>query len=165
MKKLFCSVLVLLVFLSSVPCVSSAMTEDEYKQQIRAMFADATDEDLKSLFEAVQYELMCRGYKFDFDESHQAASAEKEATEQKEVTVPAGSYTIGSDIPAGTYTIVAAPSAVMSMITVYGPSGGMDTVQTVSGDTHIGKIELKDGQRIEIVGSSVIFKPYAGLGF
>lgn len=152
MKRSFCLLLALLILLMSVPCVSMAMTEEEGYQYIHDMFANSTDEELKNLLAALQYELAYR-------ENQSAVPS------QKEVTVPAGSYTIGSDIPAGTYTIAAAPSAIVSMITVYSSSGGLDTVHTVTGDAHVGKIEFKDGQRIEIVGSSVIFKPYAGLGF
>lgn len=163
MKKLLCAALVITILFASFPGSSSALTEDEYKQQIRAMFADASDDDLKSLFEAVQYELMCRGYKFSFDEQSNEASVQKEETELKEVTVPAGKYTIGSDIPAGTYTLNTAD--YLSIVSIWDASGGLVTMHTLSAQASVGKIELKNGQSIEINGSAVVFKPYAGLGF
>lgn len=163
MKKLLCVVLMFSILFASFPCSSSAMTEDEYKQQIRAMFADASDDDLKALFEAVQYELMCRGFNFSFDESLNEASVQKEMTEQKEVTVPAGKYTIGSDVPAGTYTLNT--TGYISMVTIWNASGGLVTMHTLSEQAPVGKIELKDGQVIEINGSAVVFKTYSGLGF
>lgn len=163
MKKQLLFVLTLLILVSSLPCVASAMTQEEYEQKIHEIYANVSDDELKFLFEAIQFELAYRGYKFDFDETHQAATAQKQEASQKEVTVPPGSYTIGSDIPAGIYTIV--PTGIISMLTVKDASGGLVTMHSLSGDTQVGKLELKAGQMIDIVGESVIFKPYAGLGF
>lgn len=164
MKKLLCVLFVLLVLFMSIPCVASALTEEEYKQQIRAMFADAPDEDLKSLFEAVQYELMCRGYKFNFDETHQAASPQKEASNQKEVKVPAGKYTVGDDIPAGTYTITY-DGKILASVTVKSSAEKYLFSETLSTGQKIGKLELSDGQIVEVGYDPVIFMPYQGLGF
>lgn len=163
MKKNLCAVFLLLVFLVSVPCVSSAMTQEEGEQFIHDMFADSSDEDLKNLFEAVQFELVSRGYKFDFDETHQAASTQKEDAVQKEVTVPPGTYSVGSDIPAGTYTVVT--NGIISMLTVKNSSGGYVTMHSLNNNTQVGKLVLEAGQTVEIVGESVIFKPFQGLGF
>ena len=87
-----------------------------------------------------------------------------ELTSVKEITVPVGKYTIGSDIPANTYTIKHAGS-VISMITVYSENGGILTYYTVSPSAPVGKCELKDGQSIEIIGEPVILTQYKGLEF
>jgi len=162
MKKLICAVLMFSILFASFPCISSAMTEDEYKQQIRASFADTTDDQLKFLFEAVQYELMCRGFKFDFDENH-VGSVQKEETEQKEVTVPAGEYTVGEDIPSGTYTVTA--TGLITVLIVKDSDGSTDAMHSLQSGSSIGKLVLKDGQTVEITGTEVIFKPYSGIGF
>lgn len=84
----------------------------------------------------------------------------------KEVTVPAGTYAVGDQIPAGEYTV--ASKAVLALVTVYGEGGkeafDLDGMYTLSGSEDIGRLVLEDGQTIEITGS-VVFTPYAGLGF
>lgn len=84
----------------------------------------------------------------------------------KEVKVPAGTYTVGNQIPAGEYTVSAGAS--LSIVTVYGKGGkeafDMAGMHTVTGAENIGRLVLEDGQTVEITGS-VVFAPYAGLGF
>ena len=82
----------------------------------------------------------------------------------KEVSVPVGKYTIGSDIPANTYTIKHNGN-VLSMVTIYDANGKLVTMYTTSASAPIGKCELTDGQTIEIAGEPVIFTKYEGLGF
>lgn len=86
--------------------------------------------------------------------------------EYKDVPVPAGDYVIGEDIPAGTYSL---DSDGYAMISVYADASkdlmGMDACHSVGGGETVGKIELKDGQVIEIQMGSIIFKTYTGLGF
>ena len=77
--------------------------------------------------------------------------------------VPPGTYTIGTDIPANTYTIE--PTGMIAMITIKNSNGSLVTMHALNANTNIGKIELKDGQIIELVGEPVVFKPYEGLGF
>lgn len=86
--------------------------------------------------------------------------------EYKNVSVPAGEYVIGEDIPAGTYTL---DSDGMAMISVYSDASknimGMVAAHTVGNGETVGKIELKEGNVVEIQFTSIIFKTYAGLGF
>lgn len=86
--------------------------------------------------------------------------------EYKEVAVPAGDYVVGEDIPAGTYSL---DSEGYGMISVYSDASkdimGMSACHSVGGGETVGKIELKDGQVVEIQMASIIFKTYAGLGF
>lgn len=159
MKKHLCAVFLLLVFLVSVPCISSAMTEEEGYQYIHDMFASYTDEALKTLLIAVDLELKSRGYSIDLDEISPFAS---EST-QKEVTVPPGTYAVGSDIPAGSYTVVG--TGIVTILTVKNSSGVYGAMHSVSSSSQIGKLVIEDGQTIDIVGESLIFKPYQGLGF
>lgn len=156
-KKNLCAVFLVIVFLVSVPFVSSAMTQDEGYQYIHNMFAETSDEDLKALLTAVQVELMYRGYTFDINEAHPAVAS------QKEVTVPPGTYAVGIDIPEGEYTVCT--NGYISMLTIKDISGNFITAYSLSSSTPIGKLVIEDGQYVEIVGESVIFKPYQGLGF
>lgn len=84
----------------------------------------------------------------------------------KNVAVPAGDYVVGEDIPAGTYTL---ESEGYGMISVYADASkdimGMKACHSVGGGETVGKIELVDGQLVEIQMASIIFKTYAGLGF
>lgn len=154
MKKLLCILFLLLV--ASVPaCAESAPTTNE--AIVHEMFANHSDEDLRNLFIAVQYELISRGYAI------QGKGDYFKAIEKKEVTVPPGTYRIGDDIPAGIYTIV--PTGALSMVTVKDSSGGLVTMHSIGGEIYVGKQELKDRQLIDIVGQPVIFKTYQGLGF
>ncbi len=84
----------------------------------------------------------------------------------KEVKVPAGTYSVGDQIPAGEYTITT--SASMALVTVYGKGGkeafDLVSTNTITGADGIGRLVLEDGYTVEIVGG-VLFAPYAGLGF
>lgn len=83
----------------------------------------------------------------------------------KNVLVPVGRYTVGEDIPAGTYTVTY-EGAIISLVTVY--SGKNDTYGTgynLSANGSIGKLELSDGQIIEVLYGSVYFSQYSGLDF
>lgn len=84
--------------------------------------------------------------------------------EWKEVTVPGGTWIVGTDIPAGTYSISA------------GKGGGYLSVRTASGSlvisqgirdaaNAIGKIELKNGYTVAIERGSLIFSPFVSLSF
>ena len=85
--------------------------------------------------------------------------------EYKEVSVPAGDYVIGEDIPAGIYSLESA----LAMIEVY-PDASKDIMSivvshSISTDEPVGKIELLDGYVISISFGSIVFKTYTGLGF
>lgn len=159
MKKNLCAVFLMLVFLLSLPCISSAMSEEEGYQYIHDLFASHTDEDLKNLLAAIHYELTYRGYTVNLEELNLVSSK----TNQKEVTVPPGTYAVGIDIPEGEYTVCT--NGIISMLTVKDIRGNYVTMHSMNANTQVGKLILEDGQYVEIVGESVIFKPYQGLGF
>lgn len=81
--------------------------------------------------------------------------------EFKEVTVPAGDYVIGQDIPAGTYSLSLPSGSLASMITV----NSIEKFHSLTGSQGVGKIELKDGDDISITAGPIVFAPYIGLGF
>ena len=105
-----------------------------------------SDDELVSLRDAINAELASRNF------------------QEKEVTVPPGRYKVGEDIPAGTYTISAA-GKVMSMVTTYTASGDYGMIYNVTSDSPVGKLELADGQEIEISVEPVTFSVYKGIGF
>ena len=78
--------------------------------------------------------------------------------EMKSVTVPAGEYIIGEDIPAGSYSVTTDQILVTLVI------GEFDRMYVISPDSPIGKITLKEGDKIQF--SSIVFlAKYAGLSF
>lgn len=79
----------------------------------------------------------------------------------KEVAVPAGEYKVGEDIPAGAYTVKA---KLLSVLTTHEKNGEYGDMYTLNSDKPIGKLTLEEGESVQITGS-VIFTPYAGLGF
>lgn len=114
-----------------------------------AAFAEASvdlssmsSEDLVALRAQINAELLSRGF-------------------EKDVDVPAGSYIIGKDIPSGDYTIT---TNNLVVITIMNEKGGYDDMYSITKNSPLGKITLKDGYSIEITGL-VVFSPYKGLGF
>lgn len=81
---------------------------------------------------------------------------------EKEVCVPAGTYTIGEDIPAGNYTFRSTDDLVQVEIT-----GGKAVYvgHVLMKDEVVGKQPLEAGWTIKISYGSLIFTPYAGLDF
>ncbi len=131
-------ILVLLLMLLSLVSIAHAETAVD--------LAALTTEELVELRSAVNAELSARNFK------------------EKEVTVPPGRYTVGTDIPAGIYTI-SRTKEYSSNVRTYTPTGQYDLSFLVSTDTPVGKLELAEGQTVEILHESVIFQLYAGLGF
>lgn len=78
--------------------------------------------------------------------------------EMKSANVPAGEYVVGEDIPAGSYSITTDQILVTLVI------GDYDGMYVVSPDSPVGKLTLKDGDKIQITGKVVLTK-YAGLSF
>lgn len=84
------------------------------------------------------------------------------------VDVPAGEYIVGEDIPAGTYRLKIGFPKSGGYLTVY-KSKGKKVAVTESflgeywGVTDIGKIELEDGNIIDLSGNTLRFFAYAGL--
>ena len=85
--------------------------------------------------------------------------------EWKEVTVPGGTWSVGSDIPAGAYCISAGKKG--GYVTIKRPGELFSIVsQGVRNETNkIGRIELREGDTVEIENGSVVFSPAIGLGF
>lgn len=89
--------------------------------------------------------------------------------EWKEVTVPAGTWIVGQDIPAGSYCMKPAGKGKVN-ITVWKKAvhdysnNGLIYNELISQDSPYGKMTLQDGQIIEF-GSAIIFAPPASLGF
>lgn len=100
----------------------------------------------------------------------------------QEVTVPAGLYTVGVEIPAGKWTVTATPNAYSADVTI-----GTELNETKSAISFMGErknyslygvdnwaynesransctVTLKEGMYISI-GATVVFTPYAGPGF
>lgn len=82
--------------------------------------------------------------------------------------VSIGKYIVGDEIPAGTYRVVCEGAYASASITVYSSKW----VQLVSfseylsptfGADEIGKLELEEGNYVEIEYGSLMFYPYTGL--
>ena len=131
-------VLVLLLVLLSLVSIASA--------EVAVDIATMTTEELVNLRNTVNAELAARNFK------------------EKEVTVPVGRYTVGADIPVGVYTITRS-GEYFSSIRTYTASGQYDLGFQVANGEPVGKLELSEGQTVEILYESVVFKPYTGLGF
>lgn len=90
-----------------------------------------------------------------------------QSDEWKEVTIPAGTYIVGTDIPAGDYTITY-NGHVQSILYIYsanGKSDGTHLLGDIWENYSIGKLSLSDGQAIKIEYGAVVFRPYTGFGF
>ena len=90
--------------------------------------------------------------------------------EWKEVKVPAGEWVVGKDIPAGSYSIVI-PKGGSVVIHLWGAAigdyktnGGMRISDYLKEGQDIGKIELYEGNVLEL-GSPIILAPPVSLGF
>ena len=89
----------------------------------------------------------------------------------QEVTVPAGGYTIGEDIPAGKWTVKG--DDIICMVTVYKTKADHDnqtanivTIMTLQSG-NICNLDLASGEYIKIDNGKVVFSPFTGaaLGF
>ena len=90
---------------------------------------------------------------------HQATYKEiLRRAEFKEVKIPAGEYVVGTDIPVGEYSVSTNEYLVSIVINEYAD------VQSVREGESIGRLVLKNGDRISFSGS-VTLSPYVGLGF
>jgi len=79
------------------------------------------------------------------------------------VRVPMGTYTVGVDIPAGTYTLTGASD--VAMIVLYSAEGKITESHRVDYQDTVGKINLLDGQIVEVTFGDIVFSTYKGLGF
>lgn len=83
--------------------------------------------------------------------------------EWKEVSVPAGNYIIGEDIPAGTYSIEGADALAVIESTKPGSRMSEFYYMLDRGEV-VGKVELTEGCSLRLNGA-VIFRPPVSLGF
>lgn len=143
MKRALCILIVLLIALP-LPCLASENID----------ISSMTFDELISLRDKITKEITSR-------------------PEWKDVTVPAGVYEIGTDIPAGHWTI-SYNGNILAMVT-YGKSlnasktdiDDWDVLQMLNPENKSMSIELKAGYHIVIQGASVSFTPYIrpSLGF
>lgn len=106
---------------------------------------------------------------FDIMNTSDAAMAIKDiygtkhvnVAQPKEFDVPVGKYTIGIDIPAGVYTVSRGSGLFDSIVVI----GNYETFYPVSQNSPIGKLELAEGQTIEVQMGGVKFSEYKGIGF
>ena len=81
--------------------------------------------------------------------------------EWKEVTVPSGDWTVGTDIPEGTYSI---RPVKYGYIKITDSKGDLFFHKAMEEDDIVGKIELKKGYVIRL-NDNFIFTPPKGLDF
>lgn len=83
----------------------------------------------------------------------------------KKIDVPQGRYVVGVDIPSGFYT-VATDNFIISL-TIHSNRYSNDYAFTyvVTDTEKVGKLELKNGNAIEVVGGTITLTPYQGLSF
>lgn len=87
---------------------------------------------------------------------------------QGSFNVPIGKYIVGDEIPAGTYRIVCEGTYASANISVYSskwfPIASFSEYLCPSlGAPEIGKLELEEGNCVEIEFGSLLFYPYTGL--
>ena len=79
--------------------------------------------------------------------------------EWKEVEVPTGTWTVGTDIPAGTYSIRGLSESFFGTVYIYPKdSEYFDDYYSIGEGNVIGKVVLQDGDRVQNTGA-VIFAP------
>jgi hypothetical protein len=95
----------------------------------------------------------------------------------KNIEIPAGTYIAGIDFPSGTYSVQT--KGIFVQFVVYQNKNDMKSVleQTddfimafsrskqhiIDEENGIGKIEIEDGNVLNIIGGTVFLTPYAGL--
>ena len=84
-----------------------------------------------------------------------------ERPEWKEVTVPAGDWIVGVDIPEGEYSIQAVGPAY---VLIRNTKGSMVINKSLGRDEQIGKVDVKEAYTIHLSGECV-FAPPVILGF
>ena len=151
MKKTISLLLVLLLTVSCVAFAAPAPAAEPFD------YASLSDAELSAIIDSASAELASRS----------AGSANA-----KEVSVPQGSYIVGQEIPVGTYSLsLDGENTILATVVLYSDKDGKDdytkmlNMFMITEDTPIGRVDLKDGNLIEITGSTVLFKPVGSLGF
>ena len=106
-----------------------------------------SDDELIELETAIQAEKISRGM-------------------AQEATVPKGTYTIGTDIPAGDYSVTGLGTS--ANFQVYSKTGLIEVNSVIwpnDGENAIGKVTLQDGQRLELTGTVKLVVYTGGITF
>jgi len=112
--------------------------------ELKAAFSECTIEMLYSIKTLLDTEIASREDK------------------DKEVVVPVGEYIVGDDIPAGVYTVTTGDH--YTSIEIFDNEKRVQDFDFMDAGT-IGKLTLKNGQRVVIEYQSVTFSTYKGLSF
>lgn len=145
MKKTIAFLLVLVSALT--PVLAFAEDSASALGSVRTYIAQLSTDDLLEMKGLIEEELQSRG-------------ASSEGASPKEFYVPSGKYTVGIDFPAGTYTATYS-GELLAMIVV----GDYEAYYNVMSDNPVGKIELAEGQTIDVQYGGVTFSEYKGIGF
>lgn len=135
MKKLLALILVLAL---GVSCALADLPD----------VAGMTDADLQELNRAVQLEILSRAAATGF------------------LVPPGEGYIVGQDIPAGTYRLeYAGDEYGYAILAIDRHDGNISNVYSLglSYPTYIGKVILKKGHELKIVGQHVRFVAYTGI--
>lgn len=100
---------------------------------------DMTTDELIALRTSIEQELIERG-------------------ETKVLKVPAGTYIVGEDIPAGKYSISTKQIMATVLVNEY------QEMFMVTPDEEVGKVTLKDGDKIQC-STTIFLTKYSGLKF
>lgn len=135
MKKLFALILILAL---GVSCALADLPD----------VAGMTDADLHELNRAVQLEILSRAAATGF------------------LVPPGEDYIVGQDIPAGTYRLeYAGDEYGYAIVAIDRYDGSISDVYSMglSYPTYVGKVILKKGHGVRIVGQHVRFVAYTGI--
>ena len=148
MKKLLCAFTLLLILAVLAPI---------------AVHADSEATDILSQYSTEDL-MLARDIIDSVLASRTEGNGNVSSAPAKEVTVPQGTYTVGVDIPAGTYT-VSYNGRLLASVEVSSSAGKAVSYDSISSGGRIGKLNLTNGQIVEIGYDQVVFMPYQGLGF
>ena len=81
--------------------------------------------------------------------------------EWKEVEVPAGTWTVGEDIPAGFYSVRSLSTYSGTLYIYKTDSPYWDKYYSIRLGGPLGKVELQDGWKVEVQGTLVFAPPEA----
>lgn len=111
-----------------------------------APFEGLTDEQVLLISQMAHNELITRGY-------------------IKSAVVPQGVYIVGVDLPAGTYSV--SQNEYLASVEVFPSETSKNDIfdYTIREDEIIGRLVLENGQRLEVLHSSITLTVYSGLSF
>ena len=152
------------------PAKPMSTKNDSKKQQLSPSSTDVP-ELTNNPDEGINLEIWSSGKMYDMSalSYEELLSVQKSVTKEiisrpewKEVKVPAGVWIIGQDIPAGSYSIM--PENLVTLKFYENTETTYWDYYILESGEGLGKIELKEGMKIDLNGS-VVFAPPKGLGF